>query len=51
MKKILIICAMEKEAKYIAQELKMKKIKENLYENKNIELLISGIGKKKNQAK
>ena len=45
MKNILFICAMEKEAKQIAQKLEMKQIKKNLYENKNKRLLITGIGK------
>lgn len=45
MKNILFICAMEKEAKQIAQKLEMKEIKKNLYENKNKRLLITGIGK------
>jgi len=45
MKNILFICAMEKEAKQIAQKLEMEEIKKNLYENKNKRLLITGIGK------
>jgi len=47
MKNILFICAMEKEAKQIAQKLEMKLINKNLYENKNEnkQLLITGIGK------
>ena len=47
MKKILIVCAMEKEGKQIAEKLDMKEINNNLYENeeKNKRLLISGIGK------
>lgn len=47
MKNILFICAMEKEAKQIAEKLEMKLINKNLYENKNEnkQLLITGIGK------
>lgn len=47
MKKILIVCAMEKEGKQIAENLVMKKISNNLFENeeKNKRLLITGIGK------
>lgn len=47
MKNILFICAMEKEAKQIAEKLEMKLINKNLYENKNENkrLLITGIGK------
>lgn len=47
MKKILYICAMEKEAKQIAEKLKMNEIQKNLYENKEDgkRLLITGIGK------
>ena len=43
MKEILIICAMEKESKTIAQELKLEKVTETIF-RKN---LISGIGKQK----
>ena len=47
MKKILFICAMEKEAKQIAEKLEMVEIENNIFENseKNIRLLITGIGK------
>ncbi|MGN1327715.1 MAG: hypothetical protein ACI4VQ_06560 [Clostridia bacterium] len=50
MKNILYVIAMEKEAKYIAEKLELKKVqKENkklqIYRNKNITLLIAGIGK------
>lgn len=47
MKNILFICAMEKEAKQIAEKLEMKEINKNLYENENDNkrLLITGIGK------
>lgn len=47
MKNILFICAMEKEAKQIAEKLEMKEINKNLYENKNENkrLLITGVGK------
>lgn len=50
MKKILYVIAMEKEAKDIAEKLKLKKVKEGydkleVYRNKNKTLLISGIGK------
>lgn len=47
MKNILFICAMEKEAKQIAEKLEMKEINKNLYENENENkrLLITGIGK------
>lgn len=47
MESILIICAMEKEAKFIAKKLNMNKINEKLYRNENISLLISGIGKQR----
>lgn len=47
MENILIICAMEKEAKSIAERLKLIKKEENLYEKENITLLISGIGKQR----
>ena len=47
MKNVLIVCAMEKEGKQIAEELQMNNISENLYENveKNQRLLITGLGK------
>ncbi len=49
MKKILFVCAMEKEAIRISSKLNMKKIHEKLYEticdNVSIRLLITGIGK------
>ena len=47
MKNILIVCAMEKEGKQIAERLEMKEKNENLYENmeRGIRLLITGIGK------
>ena len=47
MKNILIICAMAKEAKTIAEKLNLNKIEENLYRKNNISLLISGIGKQR----
>ena len=47
MKNVLIICAMEKEAKFIAEKLNLNKINEKLYKNENISLLISGIGKQR----
>lgn len=47
MKNILIICAMTKEAKTIAEKLSLSKIEENLYRKDNISLLISGIGKQR----
>lgn len=47
MKNILIICAMPKEAKTIAEKLNLNKIEENLYRKNNISLLISGIGKQR----
>ena len=47
MEEILIICAMQKEAKFIAEKLKLNKVNENLYRNENISLLISGIGKQR----
>lgn len=47
MENILIICAMEKEAKFIAEKLNINKINEDLYRNENISLLISGIGKQR----
>ena len=47
MKKILIVCAMEKEGKQIAEKLEMKEISKGLFENKENgkRLLITGIGK------
>lgn len=45
MRKILFICAMEKEAKQIAEKLEMKEINKNLYERGEKRLLITGIGK------
>ena len=47
MKNILIVCAMEKEAKSIANKLNLIKTDENIYKNENINLLISGIGKQR----
>ena len=47
MKEILIMCAMEKESKTIAQELKLEKVTETIFRKNNISLLISGIGKQK----
>ena len=38
---------MQKEAKFIAEKLKLNKVNENLYRNENISLLISGIGKQR----
>ena len=47
MEKILLVCAMEKEGKQIAENLEMKEIKNNLFEcnEKGLRLLIIGIGK------
>ncbi|MBR2786540.1 MAG: hypothetical protein IKD76_03490 [Clostridia bacterium] len=47
MKKILLICAMEKEAKQIVKTLEMREIEANLFENssKELRMLITGIGK------
>lgn len=45
MKNVLFVCAMQKEAIRIAEKLKMNKISKNLYDNGNIRLLITGIGK------
>ena len=47
MKNILIVCAMEKEGKQIAEKLEMKEISKGLFENKENgkRLLITGIGK------
>lgn len=50
MKNILFVIAMKKEAKEIAEKLELKKVDEKynkleVYRNKNITLLISGIGK------
>ena len=47
MKKILFVCAMKKEAKLIAEKLKLQRINEELYKKDNIQLLITGIGKQK----
>lgn len=47
MKEILIVCAMQKEAILIANELNMNNIKENIWKKNNISLLISGIGKQR----
>ena len=46
MKRILFVCAMEKETKEIIQKLNLIK-KEEYYEKDNIRLLITGIGKQK----
>ena len=50
MKKILYVIAMDKEAKDIAEKLELKKVQEEnkklqIFRNKNITLLIAGIGK------
>lgn len=53
MKKILFVIAMEKEARNIARKLELSEIKDDenynkniqLYRNKNISLLVTGIGK------
>ena len=45
MKEILIVCAMEKESKLIAEKLNLVQIEKNLWRKDNISLLISGIGK------
>lgn len=49
MKRILFVCAMQKEAIRISNKLNMNKIHEGLYEkiyeNRSIRLLITGIGK------
>jgi len=47
MENILIICAMPKEAKFIAKKLNLSQEKENLYRRDNITLLISGVGKQR----
>lgn len=47
MENILIICAMPKEAKFIAEKLNLNQEKENLYRKENITLLISGVGKQR----
>ena len=47
MKKILFVCAMEKEAIDITYKLGLHKIKENTYRKDNITMLITGIGKQK----
>lgn len=48
MKKILIVCAMKKEAIRIAKKLNLNKVNDDVYDNNiNIALLISGIGKQK----
>ena len=47
MKEVLIVCAMPKESKLIAQKLDLKQINENLWRKKNLSLLISGIGKQR----
>ena len=47
MQKTLIVCAMEKESKLIAQKLKLEQIEKNLWKKENISLLISGIGKQR----
>lgn len=47
MENILIICAMPKEAKFIAKNLNLIQERENLYKKENITLLISGVGKQR----
>ena len=47
MENILIICAMPKEARFIAKKLNLSQEKENLYRRDNITLLISGVGKQR----
>ena len=47
MKEILIVCAMEKEAVKIAEEIKLNKINKYIYRKENTTLLITGIGKQK----
>ncbi len=47
MKEILIVCAMEKESKLIAEKLKLKQVESNIWIKENISLLISGIGKQR----
>ena len=51
MKEILIICAMKKESKTIAQELKLQKVTETVFKKNNISLYCShNICKHKNRA-
>ena len=45
MKQILFVIAMEKEAINITKKLGLEKIKDGIYRNENISLLITGIGK------
>lgn len=47
MKKILIVCAMEKESNLIAKKLDLQQIEKNIWKKDNIALLISGIGKQR----
>jgi len=47
MKKILYICAMEKEAVKISEKLKMEKVEKNIYKNEKETMLITGIGKQR----
>lgn len=47
MKNILYICAMEKEAMQIVNKLNMNKREENIYNNENEVMLITGIGKQR----
>ena len=47
MKKVLIVCAMPKEAIRIVEKLKLNKKSDEIYESDNISLIITGIGKQK----
>lgn len=47
MKEILIVCAMEKESKLIAEKLGLKPVEDNILRKDNISLLIAGIGKQR----
>ena len=47
MKNTLIVCAMEKELRLIAQKLSLKQIEKNIWSKDNITLLMTGIGKQR----
>ncbi len=47
MRNVLFVCAMEKEGKQLAEQMEMKEVSANIFENedKSKRMLISGIGK------
>jgi len=51
MKNVLIVCALEKESKLIAEKLNLKSVGNNVLRNGNISLLITGMGKQRTAIK